>query len=316
MRASPRANASSARAGEQAADEDHRAEDVEEEREVPAVRPDRGERRSCARLPDHVDEDQQHERRSRARASASAALRPVEREQLRARPGLAGGLRAPAPSSSRRVRRAGAPAGLGRDSPEHDRRDDPAVPDVVSAVREREPDAEDDRAARRRSRSRRSDLRRPAPCGSCPSGVSVRERRRSGPRRGRCPRRTRTRSGRGARGSSRRGSTARSYDTHSARAKRDNARVDATARHLRAPDRDDRGRQLVARPAGGARARREQGRGCARHGRVLRLPLRRARGRARPARDARDARRGDDADAADAAAARASPASRRPSARR
>ena len=68
-----------------------------------------------------------------------------------------------------------------------------------------------------------------------------------------------------------------------------------------APHRDDRSRQLVARPAGGARARREQGRRRARHRRVLRLPLRRARRRARPARDVRHARRGADADAADAA---------------
>ena len=68
-----------------------------------------------------------------------------------------------------------------------------------------------------------------------------------------------------------------------------------------AADRDDRRGQLDARPRGGARARRQQGRGGARGRRLLRLPLRRARGRARAAGDARHSRRGDDAAAADAA---------------
>ena len=66
-------------------------------------------------------------------------------------------------------------------------------------------------------------------------------------------------------------------------------------------DGDDRRRQLDARSPGGAGARREQGRCRARHRRVLRLPLRRAHRRARPARDARDACRRDDAPAEDAA---------------
>ena len=43
MRTSPRANASALAPVKQAADEDHRAEDVDEQREVPAVRPDRCE---------------------------------------------------------------------------------------------------------------------------------------------------------------------------------------------------------------------------------------------------------------------------------
>ena len=77
--------------------------------------------------------------------------------------------------------------------------------------------------------------------------------------------------------------------------------MDATRAAPPSADGDDRRRQLDARPPGGARARREQGRCGARHRRVLRLPLRRARRRARPARDARDARRGDDAPAEDAA---------------
>src|SRR5688500_7083832 len=61
-----------------------------------------------------------------------------------------------------------------------------------------------------------------------------------------------------------------------------------------AAHRDDRRRQLDARPGGGARARRHRGRRRARRGRVLRLPLRRACGRARAPGDARLARRGDD----------------------
>src|SRR5919202_103943 len=67
------------------------------------------------------------------------------------------------------------------------------------------------------------------------------------------------------------------------------------------PDGDDRRGELVARPRGGTRARREQGRGRARRRRLLCLPLRRARRRARPARDVRHAGRRDDAPAADAA---------------
>src|SRR5919199_73171 len=67
------------------------------------------------------------------------------------------------------------------------------------------------------------------------------------------------------------------------------------------PDGDDRRGELVARPRGGARARGEQGRGRARRRRLLRLPLRRARRRARPARDVRHAGRRDDAAAAERA---------------
>src|SRR6266550_3939959 len=66
-------------------------------------------------------------------------------------------------------------------------------------------------------------------------------------------------------------------------------------------DRDDRRRQLDARPRGGAFARRPRGGRRARRGRLLRLPLRRAGGRARAACDARDAGRGDDRPSADAA---------------
>ena len=75
--------------------------------------------------------------------------------------------------------------------------------------------------------------------------------------------------------------------------------------HARTPpasaDRDDRGRQLDARPPGGAGARRFEGGGGARGGRLLRLPLRRAGRRARPAGDARHLDRRDVAAAADAA---------------
>ena len=64
---------------------------------------------------------------------------------------------------------------------------------------------------------------------------------------------------------------------------------------------EHRGRQLDARPRGGALARRPQGRRGARHGGLLRLPLRRGRRRARPPRHAGHLGRGDDATAADAA---------------
>ena len=72
------------------------------------------------------------------------------------------------------------------------------------------------------------------------------------------------------------------------------------ARHLAPPDPRRRGRQLVARPPGGARGDRARGRRRARDGRVLRLPLRRAGRRARPPGDARHRRRGRDERAAHA----------------
>ena len=77
--------------------------------------------------------------------------------------------------------------------------------------------------------------------------------------------------------------------------------VDAVRAPPATADRDDRGRQLDARPRGGAR-RWSRARSPTRSGgRLLRLPLRRARGRADPAGDARHAGRGDDAHAADEA---------------
>ena len=62
----------------------------------------------------------------------------------------------------------------------------------------------------------------------------------------------------------------------------------------RTADPHDRGRQLVARPPGGARGDRARGRGGARDRCVLRVPVRRAVGRARPPGDARDGDRGRD----------------------
>src|SRR5262249_38734818 len=67
------------------------------------------------------------------------------------------------------------------------------------------------------------------------------------------------------------------------------------------PDRDDGRRQLDARPRRGPAFDRDQGVGGVARRRVLRLPLRRARRRARASGDARLERRGDDAEAADAA---------------
>ena len=76
-----------------------------------------------------------------------AVRRPVEREQLGVRCRLARRLELLGLVHSPQVCGAGPLAETSGDCPEHDRRDDPRVPDVVSAVREREPDAEDDRAA-------------------------------------------------------------------------------------------------------------------------------------------------------------------------
>ena len=109
--------------------------------------------------------------------------------------------------------------------------------------------------------------------------------------------RTRLRRRRGADSSSSDGSTSRSpsgcpsWARSSSRCSSDDrtphdragTRAEPTSRTLRATSRSspvDRGRRLVARPAGGARGDRARGRRRARDGRVLRLPLRRAHGRA------------------------------------
>ncbi len=89
---------------------------------------------------------------------------------------------------------------------------------------------------------------------------------------------------------------ARGGRAHHARLRLDGRRRPAS----RTPDPYDRGGQLVARPAGGARGDRARGRGGPRDRRVLRVPLRRARPRARAPRDARNAGRGRDERAADA----------------
>ena len=70
---------------EQAADEDHRAEDVDEERQVQAVGT-RSRRASGARLPDHVDEDQQdRERRDRVEQQPVLRARRARRASRRGR---------------------------------------------------------------------------------------------------------------------------------------------------------------------------------------------------------------------------------------
>ena len=80
-----------------------------------------------------------------------------------------------------------------------------------------------------------------------------------------------------------------------------NRRMDTLRAPSAAHHRDDRGGQLDARHRRGVRARRRQGGRGARGGRLLRLPLRRERRRARPAGLVRNPRGGHDARPQDAA---------------
>src|SRR4029079_4855785 len=99
--------------------------------------------RSCAGLPDHVDEEQQDQdaahRVELERARRTERLRD-DRARLRASLREALGLHA-----RRAVALAAAPSELDGDRPEDDRCDHPAVPELVRVERDREPYAEDDR---------------------------------------------------------------------------------------------------------------------------------------------------------------------------
>ena len=156
------------------ADEDHRAQDVEEQREVPVVGSDRREE------VDHAPGFQIMSTRSSTTTTVAAAWNddpargPVQREQLGVRAGLAGRLELLRLGHALHVRRSRPLAEAADDDPEHDGRDDPAVPDVVVAVGEREPDAEDDRPSHADCRPGRCRPSRWAPCESWPSGVSAR----------------------------------------------------------------------------------------------------------------------------------------------
>ena len=155
------------RRSQHAADEDHRADDVQEQNVVPVVGTDGGEQA-------HAPGFQIMSTRmsSVTRLATACSMRPrcvrLTARSSCARPGLAGCLELLGLLHARHVLGARACADSGRDRPEDDRGDDPPVPDVVSADGEREPDAEDDRAACRRSLPQRFRPSRPAPCGSSP----------------------------------------------------------------------------------------------------------------------------------------------------
>jgi hypothetical protein len=134
---------------------------------------------------------------ARPRATRGSERSPpaasVEGAKLRIRPRL------PAACNSRALSvpcmRAGAPSERAGDHPEHERRDDPAIPDVVAAEK-----------ASHRSRRPHFPPSPPAPFGSFPALCPFAARRRSGPRKERSRPARRTRSPRGARSSSRRSS--------------------------------------------------------------------------------------------------------------
>jgi hypothetical protein len=117
---------------------------VQEERKVPVSRTMGSEEAARARLPDHVDEDEEN---------ASEEIARHELTRRRRKPFRLGGLAARRLRQSRAWSRSfwySVPAPPIRVMPPmtqtDDRRDDPAVPDRVAVLREREPDPEDDRA--------------------------------------------------------------------------------------------------------------------------------------------------------------------------
>ena len=273
--------------GDQRADEQRRAEDVQEEREVPAVGAEMREHHAPGfQIISASTDSDGVPKRARASGRGQRVSSALGASPLGG--GLASCVAWPRP-----------PPAAGRcERPEDERGDDPAVARARSRRRRHEPEPEDDRARRpipiaderpRRRVSRRSS--------AISLGRSRRERREVERRRDAPPPRKRN-------------APVTCNDEqplvlrHAPSLERRRPTIvgwTRPRRHLRLLDRDDRGRQLDARPRGGARARRAQGRRRARDRRVLRLPLRRAGGRARAARDARDAGRGDDAAAADAA---------------
>ena len=285
-----------------------RAEQVEEEQQVPVGRADRGDhpapglktistRIATTQQEARVVEDERAPVADRAAELRRSGGRRRRRAARRARvPGAA--------PSGRAAERA-------RDDPEHERGDDPAPPVAVAGL-----------VRRARSRSTRmtseptattATAGRVSPSRSAISLGPLAPHRRDveDPRDDRAAKRRRTRRARGGAAASR---TSSRREPMAARGLQSSG-----GRHRAAPpaaDGDDRRGQLDARPPGGARARRQQGRGRARRGRLLRLPLRRARRRARAPRDARHARRGDDAPAEDAARRGDHRAPPRPSARR
>ena len=264
--------------GQQRAEEDHRPEDVQEEREV-----------HLAGSPDHQDED--HDRREagavveRVRRSGRGAAPTARRSARRLRRRGARRARASAPGGGRRCRRA----------------------------RSRRPRGRARSRSRRRRASSRSSCHSQMPKTSVPAtpmkitGSDSRIRRNSAA----------TSLGFSARSAStlrmpaatdpptkRNAAATWSISSHSAVVTRASVplQADGTTRTSPpSPDGDDRGRQLDARPPGGAVARRDKVPDALVAGRVLRLPLRRARRRARPARDARDDDRRDEPPPADAA---------------
>ena len=247
------------------ADEEHGAEDVDEERRLPVGRADEREHQAPGL------------KIMRTRISSDRSAR----QDLQLQPRSAQ-RRALGPRRSRRAGRAvRALAGPGADRPENERGDDPAVPELVRVVVDREPDAEDDHAERRDAdrgsrRTVRATSLRPASATSVLAAST-----RSAPRTSSSRPRARTRRARGRRAGSRTRPPRSLEAAPDAPPQPPPAPLDSPRGRAGAPpaaaDRDDRRRQLDTRPRGGARAGRPQGRRGARCGRVLRLPLRRAR---------------------------------------
>src|SRR5262249_4009328 len=135
------------RRAQHSTDEDHRPRDVDEEREVDVeilgAREDPDDL-AGARLPDHVEECEEDGDRD-DRVAPSPARGAVQRQELRVRAGLPGGLELlrllhrPLEFDTR------ARAGYSPDDEQDDRGDDPAAPHLYVVEPDREPDAENER---------------------------------------------------------------------------------------------------------------------------------------------------------------------------
>ena len=135
-------------------------------------------RASCARLPDHVDEDQERPDRRRS-VQGSPRARPSQRRERVSGPSFPGP-RAPSRARPRVRTRPRPAAGLGRDRPAARSRQHPAVPDLDVVERDREPDAEDDRAERAHDHDDVPDRQQPRRrSATCSGRVGARAPRRT-----------------------------------------------------------------------------------------------------------------------------------------
>ena len=136
----------------EAADEDHRPEDVHERAGSSSCRAGSGEHHAPGF---QIMSMRMRRPRPWPRVEQEPAAASASSSQRRGRARSPGRDELSAAREGAACTRGRSAAGLRRDRPQHDRRDHPAVPDLVRVEGDREPDAEDDRSDRARRRPRR-----------------------------------------------------------------------------------------------------------------------------------------------------------------